>query len=137
MDVGQHILTQPVPGESLTIEAGKYPYENPPLLNTASEAMAFIMDNYHKRNLDKEVLKLIVAGVPVEYLANVLVKLGFVEGIFTVDAAEIIKPAVLLHFLADARDAGVKDIRIFSDVDDTKITDEDFINIYEGFRGEG
>jgi hypothetical protein len=136
MNISKNILNNTIPGESLTVKAGKYPYENPPLLNTASEAMDFIMDNYHNRNLDKEILKLIVAGVTIEYLANIIVKLGFVEGIFTVDAAEIIKPAVILQLLADARDAGVQDIRIFSDAEDTKIADEDFINIYKEFRGE-
>ena len=60
-----------------------------------------------------EVLKLIRAGVTLEAISNMIIKMYYIEGIITFDVAEIIKPVFLLHMLADARDAGVKNIKIF------------------------
>ena len=135
MDLSPYILNSPTPGESMTSPIGAYPHENPPLIDSASEALKYILDSYWDRNLDKEVLKMAVAGIPLEYLSNVIVKLGYVEGIYTPDVAEIIKPVVLLHLLADARDAGVEKIRIFTDATESKIDDSDFIALYDEFRG--
>lgn len=134
MDISQHLMNLPVAGESLTAPVGAYPYENPPLINSASESMEFIMNNYRDRDLDEEVLKMAIAGVPLEYTANIMVKMGFVEGIFTADVAQIITPAVMLHLLADAREAGVENIKIFTDADKPKVKDKDFIDIYDSFR---
>ena len=136
MDATKYLLNLPTPGESLTVESGAYPYENPPLLDSTSEGMKYIMDQYYNNNIEEEILKLIIAGVNIEYLADIIVKSAFMNGIFTVDVAEILKPALLLHMLADARDAGVEKIKIFSDANVLKVSDKQFIDIYEDLREE-
>ena len=62
--------------------------------------------------------------------------MGFAEGIFTVDVAEIIKPALLLHLLADARDAGVENIKIMNDSNIYELPPEDFVNIKNELRAD-
>ena len=129
-------LNQSIPGESLAGEAGKYPFDNPPLIVSPVEAMQYVLDSYLSNNISDEILKLVIAGVTLEYLVNVITKMGFAEGIFTVDVAEIIKPALLLHLLADARDAGVKNIKIMNDSNMYELPPEDFVNIKNELRAD-
>ena len=136
MDTSETFLNQAVPGEAMSSELGKYPFDNPPLIVSPGEALQYILDGYLSNNASEEILKLIIAGVTLEAIANILVKTGFMEGTFTVDVAEIIKPALLLHLLADARDAGVKDIRIMNDSNMPEISPEDFMVIKKELRGE-
>ena len=136
MDMSQFIMNQPIPGESMTSELGKYPHDNPPLISSASDSINYVMDTYRERGMDEEVFKMSLAGVPLEYIANVVVKMGFIEGLYTADVAEIIKPAVILHLLADVRDSGGEDTRIFSDAKETKMNDNDFMTIFNNRQGE-
>jgi hypothetical protein len=136
MDTSETFLNQPVPGEAMASELGKYPFDNPPLIVSPGEALQYVLDGYLSNNASDEILKLVIAGVTLEAIVNILVKTGFMEGSFTVDVAEIIKPALLLHLLADARDAGVKDIRIMNDSNMPEISPEDFIDIKKELRGE-
>ena len=129
-------LNQPIPGESMVSELGKYPFDNPPEITSPVEAMSYVLKSYLADNTSEEILKLVIAGVTLESLVNMIVKTGFMEGIFTVDVAEIIKPALLLHLLADARDAGVEDIRILNDSNVSEISPEDFMSIKNELRGE-
>ena len=39
-------LNQPIPGESLSAEPGKYPFDNPPLIVSPVESMQYVLDNY-------------------------------------------------------------------------------------------
>ena len=136
MDITQGILNQPIPGESMSHKLGKYPFDNPPEIPSPVDAMQYLLENYLSNNNSDEVLKLIMAGVTLEALSNIFVKMGFMEGIFTVDVAEIIKPALLLHLLADARDAGVEDIRILNDTSISEMSPQDFFDIKRGLRGD-
>ena len=129
-------LNQPIPGEALSAEPGKYPFDNPPLIVSPVEAMQYVLDSYLSNNISDEILKLVIAGVTLEYLVNVITKMGFAEGIFTVDVAEIIKPALLLHLLADARDAGVKNIKIMNASNMYELPPEDFVNIKNELRAD-
>ena len=129
-------LNQPIPGESMVSELGKYPFDNPPEIASPVEAMSHLLKIYLENNISEELLKLVIAGVTLESLVNTIVKTGFMEGTFTMDVAEIIKPALLLHLLADARDAGVEDIRILNDSNVSEISPEDFMSIKNELRGE-
>ena len=136
MDASDMLFNQAVPGESMANELGKYPFDNPPLIVSPVEALQYIIDGYLSSNTSDEILKLIIAGITLESLVNMFVKTGFMEGNFTVDVAEIIKPALLLYLLAEARDAGVKDIRILNDSNIPEISPEDFTIIKNELRGD-
>ena len=136
MDASEMFLNQPIPGEAITNELGKYPFDSPPLIASPVEALQYILDSYLSNNISDEILKLIIAGVTLESIVNIIVKTGFMEGMFTIDVAEIIKPAFLLYLLADARDAGVKDIRILNDSNMPEISPEDFMAIKKELRGD-
>tara|TARA_R110002020_G_scaffold355014_4_gene567780 strand:+ start:563 stop:1039 length:477 start_codon:yes stop_codon:yes gene_type:complete len=136
MDITQGILNQPIPGESMSHKLGKYPFDNPPEIPSPVDAMQYLLENYLSNNNSDEVLKLIMAGVTLEALSNMIVKSFYMEGVITFDVAEIIKPAFMLHLLADARDAGVEDIRILNDTSISEMSPQDFFDIKRGLRGD-
>ena len=134
MDMSKALLNQPIPGESMTHKLGKYPFDNPPQIPSPVDAIQFILENYLSNTNSDEVLKLIMAGVTLEAISNMIIKMYYIEGIITFDVAEIIKPVFLLHMLADARDAGVKNIKILDDSNILEVSPEDFINIRNELR---
>jgi|TARA_R110000737_G_scaffold298959_1_gene305773 hypothetical protein len=136
MEISNLHFNKAVPGEAITNTPGQYPFNQAPLLVSPVESMEHVLNSYLSGNNAEEVLKLIIAGVTLEMLANVIVKSYFMEGTFTVDVAEIIKPAIVLHLLADARDAGVKNIRIMNDSNVSELSPEDFVSIKNELRGD-
>ena len=136
MDASNLHFNKAVPGEAITSKPGQYPFDQPPLLVSPVDAMEHVLNDYLSSNHAEEALKLMIAGVTLEVLANVIVKTGFMDGVFSVDVAEIIKPAIVLHLLADARDAGVKNIRIMNDSNISELSPEDFISIRNELRGD-
>jgi hypothetical protein len=136
MDLAAQVfMNQPVPGESLTVKSGSYPYENPPLVTSPVQAFEYVMDVYDSGNNEDILMQFISAGVTLEYLSNVIVQAGFINGIYTVDVAEIIKPAVLLQLLADARDAGIQGIRIVDDAQVNEFSSTDYMELRNTLRG--
>mgnify|MGYP003147495325 FL=1 len=136
MDTSKVFFNQAIPGESITRKLGQFPFDNPPLISSPVEAMEFVLERYLSNNTQDEILKLIIAGVTIEFIVNNIVKMGFMEGIFTVDVAEIIKPALLLHILADAKEAGVKNIKIMNDSKMPEISAEDFVDMKNQLRAD-
>lgn len=137
MDVASTLfLNQPVPGESLAVKSGSYPYENPPLLNSPIETMDFLLEGYYENNQKDTTMKMIDAGVTLEYLVDAITTGLFINGIATVDVVEIIKPAFLLQLLADARDENIKDIKIFNNAKQNEFSDDDFSVVYQELRSE-
>ena len=136
MDASTLNFNKAVPGEALASKPGQYPFDQPPLLTSPVDAMEHVLNEYLSSNHAEEALKLMIAGVTLEVLANIIVKTGFMEGVFSVDVAEIIKPAIVLHLLADARDAGVKNIRIMNDSNVPEISPEDFVAMRNELRGD-
>jgi len=136
MDTSKMFLNEPIPGEAMAQKLGKYPFDNPPVMASPVDAMEYMLESYLSNNMQDEVLKLILAGITIEFLVNMMVKIAFMNGMITVDIAEIIKPALLLHMLADARDAGVKNIKILDDSTMPEVSSEDFIDIRDELRAD-
>jgi len=137
MDMAANLfMDQPVPGESLTTKSGTYPYENPPLINSSPDAMEYILNIYEAGDNEEIFMKMISAGITIEYLADVITKCAFMNGIFTVDIAEIIKPALVLQMLADARDAGISNPKIFNDAQTNEFSSDQYMALHQELRGE-
>lgn len=95
------------PGFSLTQPTGKWAWEKPPKYATAPEAVDALIANLEKADIQEEHVKLLAAGVSIEELVNVATKMGFMEGLFTVDVAEIIKAPLAFYLMGLASEAGV------------------------------
>tara|TARA_R100000900_G_scaffold146260_1_gene135336 strand:- start:654 stop:1205 length:552 start_codon:yes stop_codon:yes gene_type:complete len=95
------------PGFSLTGPPGKWAWENPPEYSTPSEAVDVLIENLEKPKIQEMYVQLLASGVSIQELVVTMTKLGFMEGKFSVDVAEIIKGPLAIYLMGLAVDAGV------------------------------
>ena len=125
-----------VPGESWTQPLGQHPYEQPPEFNTPKEALNFILDKYYHPVTFSNVVKVLSTGVSIELIVDTLVFTGFSQGKYTVDVAELIKPALFLNIIADARDTNLDPVLLSSVSGPEDINSEDFMDLMKTLRPE-
>ena len=97
----------PVPGQSLTDEPRKWAWENPPQYITVDDSLQHVIDKIEgSEKAQKGYDELITLGMPIESLVNTITFGGFVEGLWTVDIAEMLKPPLMSFFMlyADEKD---------------------------------
>lgn len=97
----------PVPGQSLTDEPRKWAWENPPQFSTVDDSLQHVIDKIESsEKAQKGYDELITLGMPIESLVNTITFGGFVEGLWTVDIAEMLKPPLMSFFMlyADEKD---------------------------------
>lgn len=107
-------LGAPIPGQSLTDEPGRATIEQPPQDNDPEAVIADIKKFVSQPKVSEELIGQMASGFPVETLVNMFVKGGVAQGKFSVDVAEIVKPALAVMFMVMALDEGVSVIP-FSD----------------------
>jgi len=104
---------KPIPGESLTAEPGKFPWEKPPRIVKEDQALHYILNStLGNESVKKEILEAIDMGMTVDTIVSGLLLNGFTEGIFSPDVAELIKIPVMKFFIQEADRAGIEDIQI-------------------------
>ena len=82
---------RPIPGQSLTSEPGKLPYEKPPMYANTMEAFQSIKSSlYGSRESAEELAEIIDSGISCETLASSIVISSFMKGMFNPDVAELI-----------------------------------------------
>lgn len=101
------------PGFALAGTPGKWPWERPPEHATAPEAIDAIIENLEQPEIQEEYVKLLAAGVSIEEMVNTTTKLGFMEGKFSVDVAELIKAPLAFYLMGLASEAGI-DAKVFT-----------------------
>jgi len=97
----------PVPGQSLTDEPRKWAWENPSQFSTVDDSLQHVIDKIEgSEKAQKGYDELITLGMPIESLVNTITFGGFVEGLWTVDIAEMLKPPLMSFFMlyADEKD---------------------------------
>lgn len=101
------------PGYSLTGSKGKWPWERPPQFATAPEAVDAIIENLEKPEIQEMQIQLLAAGVSIEELVTTTVRVGFMEGKFSVDVAELIKAPLSFYYMGLAAEADI-DAKVFA-----------------------
>ena len=92
-----------VPGQSLTDEPGRWAWEEPPEITNPDDAVVYVIDRFESSEKTQSAYsKLMLSGMPIESIVNTISFAGFVEGKWTVDIAEIIKPPLMSFFVAYA-----------------------------------
>jgi len=93
----------PVPGQSLTDRPGKHKFEKPAKYSDPDEGAMYVISKMEENeDIKEENLKQLASGVPVEYIVNTIVHVGFQEGLWNPDVAELIKPSLALYFVLTA-----------------------------------
>ena len=96
-------FSAPIPGQSLTTRPGSQKFEKPPEFTDPDQAVAFLLERIETDQALKEShLSQIASGVPIEYIVNTVAFVGFSEGMWTPDVAELIKPPLAMYFIITA-----------------------------------
>lgn len=90
------------PGYSLTQQRKKWPWENPPRFSRPDEAVDFIIDNLEKEDVEQHYVEIMFAGISIEEIVNGMVSVGFANGLFSPDVAEIIKAPLAFYLMGVA-----------------------------------
>lgn len=120
------------PGHSLTDTPKKWSWEKPAVYSDPNEAVDFIIDGLEKRSKKNDMIKLMLAGISIEEIVTQIGFKGFMEGYYTPDVAELIKPPLSIYLLGVADDAGFKPIFYAGDSEGQRpdsVSDDTFFGI--------
>jgi len=114
------MLRAPIPGMSLTTEPGNRPWENPPQLVTADEAIDFYADKLLDPEKADVILDAMELEVPLESMADMLTTSAVMEGIHTIDVSVLVTPVILemLRYVGDLYE--VEYIESYAEMDKQK-----------------
>ena len=114
--------SSPIPGQSLTAEPGKFPYEKPPMYANTIEAFQAIKSSlYRSKESAEELAEIVDSGISCETLASSIVISSFMKGMFNPDVAELIKPFISLEIYKIAENIGVTNILLHNENIEEKV----------------
>ena len=90
-------LNRMPPGHSLTQPKGKWAWDQPPRFVDPEEAIDFVIDKLEEPAVEKDMLKLMVAGISIEEMVDTIAIGGFSTGHYTPDVAELIKAPIGMY----------------------------------------
>jgi len=112
------------PGHSLTDSPKKWQWEKPPMYTDPNDAVDHVIEQMENQNTNNDVLKMMFAGISIEEIVTQVGFKGFMEGSFTPDVAELIKPPLTIYLLGLAEDEGFKPKVYAGKSDDPRMEDE-------------
>ena len=90
----------PVPGQSLTGEPKKWPWENPPEFVNVDDALLHVLQKVQGDSASQKAFDQVIRlGMPLESIVNTITFGGFIEGLWTVDIAELLKPPLMAFLM--------------------------------------
>ena len=101
-------FSAPIPGQSLTMEPGNQPWEQPPLYSNNEQALAFHLKNMNKEDKMEDLLFTMEQGMPIEGLVNSITTMAVMGGIHTLDTSILISPVIHEYLKETAEAAGIK-----------------------------
>jgi hypothetical protein len=96
----------PIPGMSLTGAPRNVPWENPPMLASVEDAIAYYTDKLLDPDTEDVILETLDSGVDIETAADYIITSSTMNGIHSLDVGFLINPVVreLLMLVADSTD---------------------------------
>lgn len=107
-----------IPGNSLTVEPGSVPWEQPPRLTTIEEVAQFYTESLSRPEIIEEILGAVKRGAPIFSLANLFIKMGLMKGVHTIHVGFLVTPII------------VEIIKTFADINGVKyvVTNDEKVN---------
>lgn len=88
-------LDAPIPGQSLTIEPGSVPWEQPPQYTTLAEVVKFYTEQLDNPDTILDLLDLLKRDIPIVSIVNVLTKTALMKGYHYVDVGFLVTPILV------------------------------------------
>lgn len=107
-----------IPGNSLTVEPGSVPWEQPPKLVTVEETAEYYAESLSNPDIIYDILSALNRGAPILSLVNTITKFGIMKGLHTVHVGFLVTPII------------VEIIKTFADINNVKyvVTNDEKIN---------
>jgi hypothetical protein len=121
------------PGHSLTNDPGRWPWDRPAEYANPDDAIDFIIAQLERPNSQDGLLKMMLGGISVEEIVSQIAFKGFMEGSYTPDVAELIKPALAIYLvgIADENDIDAQIFMREGELEEEEVTDATFFSILE------
>jgi len=120
----------------MTQPRGQWNWDSPPKFTRPDEAMDYLIERIEQPETEMTYIKMMLAGVSIEEIVRSLAMVGFAQGFYTPDVAEIIKPPLSIYFMGVAAEKGIP-VRVFAGTDDGSpqieegMSDEDLMTIMQ------
>ena len=102
-------FNRPVPGQGMTSTLQNRSWENPPQHSKPRDAVDSIIEKIESQPKVKvNMLDLMAAGTPIESIVNTMTFMGFVEGKWSPDTSELIKPVLATYFIGEAQNNNIE-----------------------------
>jgi hypothetical protein len=88
-------LSAPIPGQSLTVEPGNVPWEQPPQYTTLDEVVNFYSDKMSDPEIVLDLLDLLKRDIPILTIVNTLTKSSLMQGYHYVDVGFLVTPILV------------------------------------------
>ena len=128
------------PGHSLTGPVGKWAGDQPPRFADPEEAIDFVIDKLEEPAVEKDMLKLMLAGISIEEMVDTIAIGGFATGHYTPDVAELIKAPIGMYLAGLAVENDIPPKLFNSETgmprEAENVTDEQAIKIMKGRNPE-
>tara|TARA_R110002020_G_scaffold40480_2_gene119620 strand:+ start:1697 stop:2278 length:582 start_codon:yes stop_codon:yes gene_type:complete len=98
----------PIPGQSLTDEPGKWPWEKPTKFTDVNDAFRYTVNRLADDPATMNSFeKLMAAGVSIQEITRTISFGGFTAGLWTVDIAQLIQPPIGALLVLHAKENGI------------------------------
>lgn len=111
-------FNQPIPGQSFTTEPGTFAYEQPPQFTKLSDITNYMFDRITSPSVQRDILRLLDAGVPVATLLEPILLHGVNKGKFNLDAALLAAEPVATMITGLGLRAGINVVAAIKKKDD-------------------
>lgn len=88
-------LDAPIPGQSLTVEPGSVPWEQPPQYTTLAEVVGFYTDKIDDADIIFDLLDALERDIPILTIVNTFTKAALMKGYHTVDVGFLVTPILV------------------------------------------
>ena len=126
------------PGIGMMNEPGGRPWERPSRVSNPEDAANITIQKIDGNpQVKEEMLNLMSVGSPIETIVNTVTFMGFVNGEWTPDTAELIKPALMIYFIGAALENNIE-ATVYNVPEDEKekTSEQDLIRMMRDFRPE-
>lgn len=122
------------PGHSLTDTPKKWSWDQPPEFSDPNDAIDYVVEGLEKASTKQDLVRMMAAGISVEELVTQIGFKGFMEGFYTPDVAELIKPSIAIYLMGLAEDNGFTPVVFTGGIDNAdeyegQVDDQTFYSI--------
>jgi hypothetical protein len=99
-------LDAPIPGQSLTVEPGSVPWEQPPQFVTVDEVAQMYSERMNNPEAIDDLMRLLEGNIPIASIVNGMITMSIMKGYHTVDTGFLVTPVIaeIIKTLAELND---------------------------------